>query len=56
MNTIKEKRIYFPPLVEHVNLDKEISLALESPPAGPDELSSLAPEYFNNNPLKITIC
>ena len=50
---ITKKRIYIIPQIEKVKLDSDISLALESsPPVGPNELTSLAPEYFNNNPLK----
>jgi hypothetical protein len=54
MNTQNEKRTYIAPIVHRITLDNEISLALESspnPPWGPDE-SSLAPEYFNNDPYK----
>jgi hypothetical protein len=49
-----EKRTYSPPQLELVQLDNEISLALESvPPVGPgDETATLAPEYFNDNPFK----
>jgi hypothetical protein len=57
MNTNnKEKRLYATPLIEHVLLDNEISLILESdPPFGPDEPISFVPEYFNNDPFKSNI-
>lgn len=53
-NTI-EKRIYSTPTLEHVKLDNEISLILESlPPTGPGwELGKNTPEHFNNDPLKL---
>ena len=48
-----EKRNYKAPMIELIKLDNEISLALESsPPSGPGEPTSSAPEYFNNNPFK----
>jgi len=56
MKTIEkifEKRMYNSPEIVCVELDNVISLALESsPPLGPDEGASLAPEYMNNDPLK----
>ena len=55
MSTLEEKRTYFPPMVERVTLDTEISLALQSPPPGPDEGALMAPEYFNNDPYKTNI-
>jgi len=51
MRTTIEKRVYTQPQIECVKLDNEISLALESPPAGPDE-TFMTPGNFNNNPLK----
>jgi hypothetical protein len=51
--TIIEKRIYKNPLIELIELDNEISLALEStPPDGPGEGALLSPEYLNNDPFK----
>lgn len=55
LNNSSNKRIYVAPHVESVQLESEISLALESeplplPPFGPDEVMN-APENFNNNPL-----
>jgi hypothetical protein len=48
-----EKREYTVPVVEHIKLDNEISLALESaPPIAPGEFSNNAPQYFNNDPFK----
>ncbi len=56
MKTIKEdkeKNVYFPPLVERIRLDNEISLALESAPGDPETYSTLSsPDYFNNDPYK----
>lgn len=51
-NKITEKRSYFPPIVETIELDNEISLALESnPPAGPEEVNNLGTtEYRMENP------
>jgi hypothetical protein len=47
------KRTYLAPQIERIKLDNEISLALEStPPEGPGEPTSQAPEYFNNDPFK----
>jgi len=54
MNTqINDKREYSAPLIELIELDNEISLALEStPPTGPDEGYLKVPEYLNNDPFK----
>lgn len=52
MNSINEKRTYFKPLVERVTLDSEISLALESPPAGPNEGLYITPDYLKTDPFK----
>jgi hypothetical protein len=50
-----EKRMYNNPKIVCVKLDNDISLALESsPPDGPGEGASLAPEYMNIDPLKPT--
>jgi len=47
---------YTAPRIEIIFLDNEISLALESsPPAGPDESASLAPEYMKYDPFKSNI-
>jgi len=56
MNTTDNaKRPYISPTIERVELDNEISLALESsPPSGPGEYSK-APEYFNNDPFKTNV-
>lgn len=46
------KKLYIAPRIELVELDNEISLALESaPPEGPGESRNVVPEYFNNNPF-----
>ena len=48
-----KKREYITPFVVRVKLDNEITLALaSSPPEGPEETTSSAPEYFNNDPFK----
>lgn len=50
---ISERRIYYRPEIVCVELDNEISLALEStPPVGPEESYNYSPEYFNIDPLK----
>ena len=53
-NTYLEKRIYAAPKMEQVKLDNDISLTLDSttPPEGPGEGITKAPEYFNNDPFK----
>ena len=52
-----EKRIYSNPEIICIELDNEISLALESsPPAGPDEGYLETQEYFNNDLFKTNIC
>lgn len=51
-----EKRMYNSPEIFCVELDNEISLALESsPPEGPGEGASLAPEYMNNDPFRFNL-
>ncbi len=51
-----EKRMYYTPEIVCVELDNEISLALEStPPQGPGEGASLAPEYMNNDPFRANL-
>lgn len=56
MKTIEEKikkGIYISPKIERIQLDNEISLALESmPPYGPGESKLSKPEYFDNNPFE----
>ena len=50
-----EKREYTAPVIEQIELDNDISLALEStPPPAPGEpgYTGKAPEYFNNDPFK----
>ena len=50
-----EKLNYCAPAIECIQLDNEISLALESvPPIGPGESSLMSPEYFNSDPFKLT--
>lgn len=51
-----EKRNYTAPVIEHIKLDNEISLALESaPPSGPEEGCLKTPEYLHNDPFKNNI-
>jgi hypothetical protein len=59
-NTTNEnspKRIYITPELERVELDNEISLALESvnPNPAPGESMNNVPEYFNNDPFKTNV-
>jgi hypothetical protein len=55
-NPNENKKIYFQPQIEHINLDNEISLILEStPPEGPNESLNSIPDYFNNDPFKLTV-
>jgi hypothetical protein len=52
---METKKIYTAPEIELVELDNEISLALESsPPEGPGEtgISNMSLERFNYQPLK----
>ncbi len=49
-----EKKQYNTPQLELIELDNEISLALESaPPEGPNEFTSLAPKHINCDPFKM---
>jgi hypothetical protein len=51
-----EKRTYIVPALKQIQLDNEISLALESnPPFGPDETMNKAPQYFSVEPYKSNI-
>ena len=48
-----EKRLYYSPEIVCVELDNEISLALESePPAGPSEGYLIDYHYLNNDPFR----
>lgn len=54
MSTTKNivKRVYVSPEIEFIELDREISLALESdPPYGPEETMN-HPDNFNIEPFK----
>lgn len=53
LNLNTEKREYSSPVIEIINLDNEISLALESNPDfnAPDEVYN-KPEYMNSDPYK----
>jgi len=51
----KENRLYVSPLIERVEIDNEIALALEStPPEGPGESTGYVPQSFNADPFKIS--
>lgn len=51
-----KKRIYNSPEIVCVELDYEISLALESsPPDGPGEYAKLSPEYIGNDPFMTNV-
>jgi len=55
-NKIVEKRRYNSPKIVCIQLDNEISLALESsPPIGPSEGALMRPDNINNNPFKANI-
>lgn len=48
---METKKTYSSPQIETIELDNEISLALESsPPPGPGETILSKPEYMNNDP------
>lgn len=52
-NIMETKKQYTLPAIEIILLDNEISLALESsPPLGPGESASLAPEFAIDQPFK----
>ena len=54
MNTTKKQ--YIVPQIEHIELDNEIALQLEStPPKAPGEANLKTPEYFNDDPFKANI-
>jgi hypothetical protein len=56
MNKIKKIK-YIQPKIERVELDKDISLVLEStPPIGPFESNLSAPEFICNDPFKTINC
>jgi hypothetical protein len=50
------KQEYITPTIEVIQMDNEISLAMEStPPVYEISKSMNAPEYFKNDPFKINI-
>ncbi|MGC9150177.1 MAG: hypothetical protein ACP5F6_00230 [Microbacter sp.] len=50
------KRIYIAPEIETIQLDHEISLALEStPPNGPDETLNTREHFTPNDPYNPTL-
>lgn len=52
-----DKRTYTSPGIECIKLDNEISLALESTPATPDNGDEVynSPDHFNNDPFKTNL-
>jgi hypothetical protein len=55
-NETTAKRIYIQPQVISIELDNEISLALESEPPTYESLNGLrASDYFTNDPFKSLI-
>jgi len=49
---ITKKQEYFPPIITYIQLDNEISLALESdPPAPENEIVSTHGDSFTNQPF-----
>lgn len=49
---MKINRKYKSPIVKAIQIDKQISLSLESPPCGPGECSNQLPNNAVNNPYK----
>ena len=55
METKNKKQLYIIPQIERIELDNEISLALEStPPGGPGE-SLNTPDHLKNDPFKTNL-
>lgn len=51
-----EKKKYKAPRIEIIYLDNEISLALaSSPPAGPNEIVEITPEFYKSDPYELKI-
>lgn len=49
---MKSTRKYKSPTLSTISIDKEISLALESPPCGPGECNNQLQNNNTNNPYK----
>ena len=50
---MKAKKHYAQPCIKTIGIDKEISLALESPPCGPGgECNNNTPSPMSNDPYK----
>ena len=49
---MKTKKHYAQPSIKTIGIDKEISLALESPPCGPGECNNQLHNNNTNNPYK----
>jgi len=47
-NHTTKKQQYISPIIERIEFDNEISLALESPPFLPDEAALMTPELFDD--------
>ena len=52
MEMMKTKKHYAQPCIKTIGIDKEISLALESPPHGLDESNNQLHNNNTNNPYK----
>ena len=52
MEMMKTKKHYAQPSIKTIGIDKEISLALESPPCGPGECNNQLHNNNTNNPYK----
>jgi len=53
MNNHKTKKQYSSPIIERIEFDNEISLALESPPFLPDEAALMTPELLDDTFMPI---
>jgi len=54
MNNKKtKKQLYCTPIIERIEFDNEISLALESPPFLPDEAALMTPELLDDTFMPI---
>lgn len=51
------KKLYVPPVIGRVELDRDISLQLQSEDSHPDDEPVLlkGPDYFNNDPYKTNL-
>ncbi len=52
-STASGGEVYFPPIIQRIILDNEISLVLASdPPTFESKNTTYKPEFFNNQPFK----